>query len=339
MSRAFVLELVFFSIFKFVMFIYIFFVFGGFTQLGDNENYLKGAAEAVSYGSTFLMLFLGQFLGGLGFLAGNLFFYALFSVLTFLLLRSAFTFKERLLFYFVCCFPSVGVYSSIFGKEAFLVLFSLLFFWSLRKRVFSILFLSMAGLLIFKPVLGVVMSLWLFVVFISRFLSYFHVVWLVCVFSMVSLSVSLYFLFSNEQVGEFVRNFHLYFSGGNTSFSTRFYSPFDVLMSAPYMISAWFVPQSVEFLDLKFILFDVEGYLFLCLLSYLVFPFTKAWVLSSRFVLFWVFLGLLLLFLGPYVIFNLGSTLRYRSSLFVFAILFAFEIRRMYAMYRGGAVR
>lgn len=330
MNRHFFSEFFLFVTVKACLFLFTFFVLGSFTQLGDSANYLRGSFSGLSFGSTLFVTYLGAFFGKFGFVLGNFVYVSLHSILTFLLLVSGFSRRERYFYYICSLFPTVGAFSLIYGKESLLIFFVIFFFWSHRKGNILSLFFSFVAIALLKPVWGLVLLLWLFSTKIGLRFGFRLPVLFICSSYFLSVLLAVYFLRDFDKLNIFLRGFHYYFSNGSTSFATQFSDVFDLLTYLPLMLFAWFIPQAVEFLDLKFLLFDIEGSLFLIFLGSIVFPFRRRFILSYTLIYFWVFLFIFCTVMGPYSLFNLGSTLRYRSGLFYILLFLTFETIRFF---------
>ena len=332
------LEVFYFAVFKLLYFFYVVYFVGAVTQLGDSASYLSGSSDFdIAFGATYLMLFFGKVFGSLGFTYGNLTFAILLWSVVYYFLLKYFSRSERFFVVLLSFFPTIGAYTLVFSKEAILFGVVVAMFSFRRSDNLSGFVFCLFVVAFFKPAWGFCLTLFFCSLVIIKIRgSRASFVFSFLIEFVVSCAVYL-FLFVSSDIGvNVLRSFHLYFSEGNTSFAVRFWEISDFVLLLPQAIFAWFLPQAVEFLGWHYFIFDLEGLAVLAFFILKAAPIKPDIRLSVTNALFWKFVILFSVSMSPYVLFNLGSTLRYRSLLMFVMLFVFFEVQKTVRLQRGG---
>lgn len=308
-------------------------IFGSFTTLGDSESYIAGSyltENRTFTSSAFIMSLIGSSIGKplsycLACIASC---YGIIYPLT----KYNFKRKEKLLIFFIALLPSTGIWTSIYGKEAFIVLFLggvIGFFIDIcsNKKIRPTFFQLCCFLLlcIFKIQYAVVVLLiFTYLLFVIHIRGASSKILFNLALSLLGLGF-IYFLFS-------VANFFDYFVSiipshfSDESNSTRindfWLTGGDFFKYLPEGIFVSFVgPTLFESIQKPlFFPFFFEGILILFLVSLV--SYKSIIYRSSKFNLFYGSIAIITIILFllahyPFGIFNPGSAVRYRSGFII----------------------
>ena len=328
-------EVSIFLLFRVLYTLYVLLIFGSYSSLGDSRNYLNGNFDNFEFSSTYLTILIGSIFNLLYFELSNILFVILSSYIIIKLLLKNFLYSERFYIYILFFFPSTGVFLSIYSKEALLSIILLVFFVCIRRNSFSwILITSLLFISFFKPVLGILLFFYWRLRALAVQFNYLRMFLLSFLFLFSAIIfLAFVFHFFMDEIDLFFQNFHIYFVDGNLSNNMIINGFNGFLELVPSFLISWFFPfYFTGFLSFTTFIFDFEGFIFILIIFYLS---KSSFKFSPGSILF--FFGLIIIFsmlviMGPYSIFNAGSTLRYRSTIFeiiVFIILDVNLVRRL----------
>lgn len=300
-------------------------------RVGDTFNYLVSPFNFYgNLNSTSITHAIGNFFGHLGYELGNAAYFLTHWLIIFILLFKYFSLKERVAFYLISFLPSIGLFSSLFSKEMILILAAVILFSGFRASSRFLIFIGIAILVFFKPTFSVALVSIIFLhhfgkrrQFSNLFVANYFTILIFIVF------VGFFIYFYWDRLNFFALNFHLYFENGRTNYGTQLTKIYDIFVYFSEMILNWFVPQFGGYFSFKFLLFDIEGILILWIIFKSAPLMTSVKSISKIGIFHMSVILTILLSLGPYAIFNLGSTLRYRTFLLTFLILYSMEIKRL----------